>query len=59
MFNLISKKEVMAMLGNLMMLLYLVSNLNHAQIAELTEKTPRCVEKSCKEFKKYPKKELI
>jgi len=57
-FNLISKKEVIAMLGNLMMLLYLVSNLNHAQIAELAEKTPKCVEKSYEEFKKYPEKKM-
>ncbi|MEZ0290712.1 MAG: hypothetical protein ABWJ42_06460 [Sulfolobales archaeon] len=57
-FNAISRKEFMSLVGNMMMLMYLMSNMNHVLIYELAERTPKCLERGYEEFKKHPEKKL-
>ncbi|MEM1633376.1 MAG: hypothetical protein QW366_02880 [Sulfolobales archaeon] len=55
-FNATSRKEVISLVGNAMMLMYMLSNMNQAMLYEFAERMPKCVETGYKEFKNYPEK---
>ncbi len=55
-FNYLMRPELMGAMGNMMMLIYFISKLNHPMIYEVAENTPPCIEKAWEEFKKTPEK---
>ncbi len=55
-FNYLMRPELMGAMGNMMMLIYFISRLNHPMIYEVAENTPPCIEKAWEEFKKTPNK---
>ena len=55
-FNYLMRPELMGAMGNMMMLIYMISRLNHPMIYEMAENTPPCIQKAWEEFKKTPDK---
>ena len=55
-FNYLMRPEVMGSIGNMMILVYLMSRLNHAMLFETANNLPPCVSKAYEEFKNTPKK---
>ncbi len=54
-FNAMSRKEIMGMMGNMMMLMYLVSQLDTGMLMKLAEKMPQCTKKMQETFEKTEK----
>ena len=54
-FNAMARPEVMKPMANMMMLIYMLSNLNYEMLFQLAETMPKCMDKAMDEMKKTEK----
>ncbi len=54
-FNAIARPEIMKAIGNLMMLVNLLSQLDHGMLMDLSMKLPKCIDKAKETFDKTEK----
>ncbi len=54
-FNAMARPEVMKPMANMMMLVYMLSNLNYEMLFQLAEIMPKCMDKAMDEMKKTEK----
>lgn len=54
-FNAMARPEVMKPMANMMMLVYMLSNLNYEMLFQLAETMPKCMDKAMDEMKKTEK----
>jgi len=50
-FNYMIKPELLGSIGNMMMLIYFLSKLDHSKVYEFADKVPECLNKAYEEFK--------
>lgn len=55
-FNAIARKEVASLLGNAMVLMYMLSKVNQETLYEVAESAPRCIEDGYRELRNSPEK---
>ena len=55
-FNYLIRPEVMGSAGNMMMLLYFMSKLDHAMLFETANNMPPCISKAYEEIKNTPRR---
>ena len=55
-FNYLMRPELMGSIGNTMMLLYLMSRIDHTMLFEISNKLPNCISKAYEQLKNPPEK---
>ncbi len=55
-FNYLMRPEFVASIGNMMMLLYMISKMDHPMMFEMADKMPPCIKKAYDEFMQAPSK---
>ena len=55
-FNYLMRPELMGSIGNMMMLMYFMSKLDHAMLFETANNLPPCISKAYEELRNAPKK---